>query len=119
MAWSISITDEGWGEIYNALHEWSKDDLLCAIEDDRIEQLFDRSRYPLPYHQQMRIWHEIQILLSYASQEALADECYDLVKKNNTCDNGGYAYWIDREGYHKVYLPEIDQGAIEEKDYDE
>lgn len=34
----------------------------------------------------------------------LADRAYELIEQNNTCDNGGFGYWIDREGFHKVWL---------------
>jgi hypothetical protein len=37
-------------------------------------------------------------------QEVLADRAYEMIEQNNTCDNGGFGYWIDREGYHKVWL---------------
>jgi len=26
------------------------------------------------------------------------------LEQTNTCENGGYAYWIDREGFHVVWL---------------
>jgi hypothetical protein len=34
----------------------------------------------------------------------LVDRAFELIEENCTCDNGGFAYWIDREGYHKVVL---------------
>ncbi len=42
--------------------------------------------------------------ISGLPQEVLADRAFELIQQNNTCDNGGFAYWIDREGYHKVLL---------------
>jgi hypothetical protein len=26
--------------------------------------------------------------------------------QTDTCDNGGWAYWVDREGFRKVHLPD-------------
>ena len=40
MAWGISITQEGWQEIHNELHNnWSKQDLINAITDDFYEEM--------------------------------------------------------------------------------
>ena len=36
----------------------------------------------------------------------LVDRAFELVEQTDTSDNGGWAYWIDREGYHKVHLPD-------------
>jgi hypothetical protein len=36
--------------------------------------------------------------------DILADRAFELIEQNGTCDNGGFAYWIDREGFHKVHL---------------
>ena len=31
-------------------------------------------------------------------QDILVDRAFELVEQTNTCENGGYGYWIDREG---------------------
>lgn len=36
--------------------------------------------------------------------DVLAERAFELIEQNNTCDNGGFVYWIDREGFHKVWL---------------
>ena len=35
----------------------------------------------------------------------LVDRAFELVERTDTSDDGGWSYWIDREGYHKVQLP--------------
>jgi len=102
MAWEISITAEGWSEVYEACHELDKKKLLDAITDDYFEALekqgFD---YTDCKKRALKLRYKLE---TYASQEGLADTAYELIEKNNTCDNGGYRYWIDREGYHGVTL---------------
>jgi hypothetical protein len=34
--------------------------------------------------------------------DILADRVFELIESNDTCDNGGFAYWIDREGFHSA-----------------
>jgi hypothetical protein len=36
--------------------------------------------------------------------DVLVDIAFKLVEENNTCDNGGYNYWIDKQGCHTVSL---------------
>lgn len=102
MAWEISITAEGWQEIYDALHSdaFTEEQLRSALADDDYEAWeqdhdegseepnFDvlKARYANLYH------------------DTLADLAYERVEQHNTCDNGGFAYWIDRQGYHTVNL---------------
>ena len=42
--------------------------------------------------------------LAELPHDVLADRAFELIEQNNLCDNGGWAYWIDREGFHKVHL---------------
>jgi len=58
MAWEISITSDGWHEIYDKLSEFDIDDLLEAIEDNEYETLI-KNAYPGAYHQQIRIFHNV------------------------------------------------------------
>lgn len=102
MVWEISISPEGWDEIYQELQRWSRDRLIMALEDDFYEVLTE-------YGIESSIAEDMAkqyaaSLHKYASHEALIDEAFELVQTNNTCDNGGYHYWIDRRGYHKVTL---------------
>jgi hypothetical protein len=102
MAWSISITAEGWSEIYEACHDLDKRQLINAITDDYFEAL---EKQGFDYNECNKRTLKLRYKLeTYAAQECLADKAYELIEKNDTCDNGGYRYWIDREGYHAVYL---------------
>lgn len=102
MAWEISITAEGWQDIRNELDNWSKKDLIQAISDDYYEELEQMGK-PDDVCRKRALKLTCKLNL-YASRDCLADHAFELIEKNNTCDNGGWAYWIDREGYHKVYL---------------
>lgn len=102
MAWDISITAEGWNDIYNACHELDKDRLINAIADNYFEKLEEQG---FAYNESNKRALKLRYKLDqYCAQDTLADTAYSLIKSNNTCDNGGYAYWIDKKGYHKVYL---------------
>ncbi len=103
MAWEISITAEGWGEIYDTLNTWSVADLAAALADDDAQALAD-SKDVGPYG---LAGYERNRTTFYANlpQDCLADLAYERVEQHNTCDNGGNGFYIDREGFHKVYLP--------------
>lgn len=97
MAWEISISQDGWDEIYQKLNEMDDSQLIDALVSDKSAKVddedltiewFDQAKEPLK-----ELPHDV-----------LVDACFDLIQENNTCDNGGYAYWIDVEGYHKVFL---------------
>jgi hypothetical protein len=89
MAWEISISPEGWSEIYDACHAKSKMFLFDAVNEAR--QQAGKKKIP-------RRWR------SSISQSALADEAYLFTTENRTCDNGGFKYWIDKKGFYKVEL---------------
>lgn len=36
--------------------------------------------------------------------DVLVGRAFELLEANNTCENGGYGYWVDREGFHVVWL---------------
>ncbi len=100
MAWEISITAEGWQEIREKLDDWDRASLVSAITDDtfeRVEKLADQ-------HHAKRAAAAERKRLEELPHDVLADKAFELIEANNTCDNGGFGYWIDREGYHKVWL---------------
>jgi hypothetical protein len=102
MAWSISISSEGWNDIYEACHKMDRNELIDAIADDYFEKNYLKGFI----HQfNNRFFDYVYTLERYASQEALADLAFDLIQENDTCDNGGFEYWIDQDGYHTVSLP--------------
>lgn len=100
MAWSISITAEGWQEIREKLDDWSREALIDAIADDKFEMVYEKAGLE---HAERAANAERERLQSLP-HDLLADRAFELVEQNNTCDNGGFAYWIDREGYHKIHL---------------
>lgn len=99
MAWEISITADGWQKIRAELEQWEPDDLIEAICDDRFEMVYDKAGYA---HAQRAFDAEKQ-RLAHLPHDVLADRAFELVEHTNTCENGGFGYWIDREGFHVVW----------------
>jgi hypothetical protein len=104
MAWSISITVEAWQEIYDKLERWDQEALIDAICDDIFEMVLETSDQQ---HAECAATAERE-RLEDLPHDVLVDRAYELVEQNNTCENGGYGYWIDREGYHRVWLDDTD-----------
>jgi hypothetical protein len=100
MAWSISITAEGWQEIRDKLDDWSREQLIDAIADDKFEMVHDKA----DHEHAERAANAERERLADLPHDILADRAFELIEQNGTCDNGGFAYWIDREGFHKVHL---------------
>jgi len=102
MAWEISISAEGWVEIREQLEIWDRDALIAAIADDKFEVVSQKA----DQHHAERAVNAERERLEKLPHDILVDRAYELIEQNGTCDNGGWAYWIDREGYHKVELVE-------------
>ncbi len=100
MAWSISISTVGWQEIHDKLERWSRRRLVNAIADDKFELVLDKSDQE---HAERAAAAERKRLKN-VPHDVLVDRAFELIEANDTCDNGGYGYWIDREGFHKVVL---------------
>jgi len=101
MAWSISITPEGWNDIRKALEAWSVNELAAALGDYNYEVWHGSFGRPAnPRHR--GAWSAKK--LARLPHDILVDACFEAVEDVNTCDSGGYYYWIDPEGYHKVEL---------------
>lgn len=106
MAWSISIAPEGWAHIRAELETWERDQLIAAICDDKFEAVYAKGGEA---HASSAAEAE-RGRLERLPHDILVDRAVELVQHNDTCDNGGWAYWIDREGYHRVHLPRGDDG---------
>ena len=100
MAWSISISAEGWSEIREKLEGWTRVELLTAITDDKFEMVLEKA----DQHHAERAAAAERNRMADLPHDVLVDQAYELIGQNNLCDNGGWAYWIDREGFHKVHL---------------
>jgi len=100
MAWEISITAEGWQEIREKLDEWDRASLIAAITDDTFEGIEQKAGQ----NHAQRAADAERKRLEDLPHDVLADRAYELIEQTNTCDNGGFGYWIDREGFHKVWL---------------
>ena len=100
MAWEICISAEGWTEIRQALEAWDREALIAAITDDKFEAVFEKAGHE---HADRAVAAERK-RLERLPHDVLVGRAFELIEENNTCDNGGWAYWIDRDGCHRVEL---------------
>jgi hypothetical protein len=91
MAWSICISPDGWEQLYDACHKQSKTWLFEAVNEARSQ--YNEKRLP------RKLFKEL-------AQDTLADEAYKWIEKTNTCENGGFSYWIDPKGYCQIKISE-------------
>ena len=105
MAWSISITAEGWQDIRDKLEKWDREPLVAAICDDKFEMVLEKGGQ----HHAERAAAAERARLTDLPHDRLVERAFKLIEQNDTCDNGGWAYWIDREGFHKVHLADNDE----------
>jgi len=87
MAWSISISAEGWQDIYEACYACEKQFLWDALNES-----LNQNGKPVLHGS----------LFDKLGQDTLAEEVYQTIILTNTCDNGSFSYWIDPKGYYKV-----------------
>ncbi|RXK81157.1 hypothetical protein [Filimonas effusa] len=91
MAWSISISPDGWNDIYDACHASEKHFLLDAINETASQKGFPGIS---------------DAAAEEIAQEALANLVFQIIQETDTCDNGGGKYWIDPKGFYKIDLSE-------------
>jgi hypothetical protein len=103
MAWDICITADGWQAISDTLETWDRDALIAALVDDDIEAYEEAHD---TFHVNGSAYHAERTAEYALMHESLIDEVLNRIRTHNTCDNGGNGYYIDREGWHKVYLPD-------------
>ncbi len=102
MTWAVSIAAEGWQQIRDELAKWNKKRLIDAIADDKFEAVLERGGQDHAEHAAVAERRRLRRV----PHCVLVDRAYELVEQTDTSDNGGWAYWIDREGYHRVNLPD-------------
>lgn len=100
MAWEICISTDGWTELREKLDSWSRNELIVAITDDTFEMVLEKAGQ----FQAKRAAAAERNRLACLPHDVLVDRAYELIEQNNTSDNGGFGFWIDREGCHKVWL---------------
>ena len=104
MAWEICISAEGWQEIEDTLQQWTTKDLAVALACDDAEAFDDQFNPSLERLEQYEGYQTS--FYRELAHETLAREALERIMKHNTCDNGGNGYYIDRDGYHRVYVSE-------------
>ena len=103
MAWEISIKQEGWQELHKQCHLQDKETLAKGLADYNYETFHGTfNKTPNPHHKGYWNWKKLVTL----PHDILADAVYKCIETVNTCDNGGFKYWIDWEGYHTITLPD-------------
>jgi hypothetical protein len=105
MAWSHSYAPEAYDFAMYELENWTREDLCKAIADFNYEHFHgDTFRKGHPHHKGPWSWEKIHSD-PYISIDTLVDRAMKCIREVYTCDNGGWAMWIDYDGYHKVELP--------------
>jgi hypothetical protein len=102
MAWDICITAEGWQDIRDELDTWTREDLVLALACDDAEAFDEQCS---PSHERLAQFEGYRASEYTAlALETLVDIAFERIETHNTCDNGGNGYYIDRDGYHQVYV---------------
>lgn len=109
MACEISMSGEGWEDIYETLHEATTKKFLAeAIAAERIIDLIDN--LPESEYNELQTSDleglEFNKLMTY-SQEHLANTAFEIIQQNNTCDNDRKNIWIDKKGRFKVNAEQL------------
>lgn len=124
MAWEISISAEGWNDIYQTLHQLtSKEKLveaLCNCEYNAWEEKpsEDEDGNPLDRGPEPN-WDEMKARYGALAHDVLAEEVFEKIGEINTCDNGGNGYWMDPEGYQQLYVKRFCGERLEEEPEEE
>ena len=95
MVWSISISSGGWEQIRTELEKMSSEKLAKAIGDFNFE-MHRKDRHHRGFHK----WEKLVDL----PHDILVDTAFECVEITNTCENGGFIYWIDPDGCHTFCL---------------
>jgi hypothetical protein len=98
MSWEISISAEGWNDIYQTLHQLTfREKLVEAIVNDEWTEDLGLEGFDT-----------LKQKYTDTPLDVLADVVYSKIEEINTCDNGGNGYWMDREGYCQLYTERFD-----------
>jgi hypothetical protein len=118
MVWSISISNEGYQQIREALKVLDFESLCKAIGDTNFEIFHGYHNIKgNPNHK--GYWNYRKLMndrIFKRDREILEDLAFDFICRFDSCDNGGFYYWIDPEGYHRV---DIEEGAFSFNDNEE
>ena len=96
MAWEISMTAEGWSQVrHNLQCHTSREALIVGLTDSKFEEV---EKFGGLGHAK-RAADALKARIEALPINILANACMELIEKHNTCNNGGFAVWIDPEGY--------------------
>lgn len=102
MSMEISLSPESWGEIREQLEDelvWGSENLASALATEDAEVYEYRDLDDLERYENSRkvFWLEFP-------DDTLVEQCYLLVERNNTCNDDGNGFYLDREGIYQVFL---------------
>jgi len=105
MAWGHSHTSEAYDNARHNLKGWSAERLIEAICDDHFEYL--EATTDLNIDQISSSCDDMKTGLlndwqRFKDHQVLEERAMKLVMNTGLCDNGGFHFWIDRQGYHQV-----------------
>jgi hypothetical protein len=90
MVWEHSYAPEAYDDAWEQLNLWSAENLAKAYA------AFTESNDEVDF--------VAEAVLETYSKDVLVDLCMQAIRTTRLCDNGGWAMWIDEEGFWKVYL---------------
>ncbi len=105
MTWEISMSAEGWSNVYDNLHAMDKADLVEAMATNKFDEACAKDE------EEDFDWEAVKADLGQLSNECLADECYRYVELHDSCDNGGWNAYIDKGGYCTVSCSSADEDS--------
>lgn len=98
MSWEISHTTEAWENVRSrlSLKKWKPDLAKALNSDDEAKHEEDET-------------HEIKSVRFYSllPQDVLVDAVMDRIEEHRTCDNGGFEFYLDREGWYRCSCDDL------------
>jgi hypothetical protein len=98
MAWEISHAPAAWDAARTNLEGWTRDKLVEALTDDAFEAAEGNG-------QDGKLAADMLgdiIAEGDVPHDTLVDMAVHSIELHMTCDNGGFNFYVDREGYHTV-----------------
>ena len=102
MTWEISHTAEAWQNAQHNLFHMDRENLIAAITDDKFEYV----EHVGSIENASRAANALRERIKELPQEALVDLALENIHEHMNCSNGGWEFYIDREGYWTVSIDE-------------
>lgn len=106
MAWEHSYVPEAYDLARAELETWTREALAEALAEYNYGKFHGDPPWRPGNPHYRGGWTMETVLHPRLAHDILVDACMDAIMDVYTCDNGGWAMWIDFDGYHKVVLGE-------------